>query len=190
MPPNTPSAPDTPVRVLVVEDDEPLADLYADWLQRDHDVEVVHGGEAALERLAEGGIDVVLLDRHMPDVSGDEVLVTLRDWGLDARVAMVTGVTPELDILEMGFDDYLLKPVDRETLVGTVERLRERDTYEALRIELGSLRVKRNVLQVEQSERRLAEDDRFEALCDRIQHLETQVAERRSQVGIQPVADD
>ncbi|WP_276258486.1 response regulator transcription factor [Haloglomus litoreum] len=182
-------APNNP-KVLVVEDDALLADLYADWLRVDYEVEVVHGGEPALERLAEGGIDVVLLDRHMPDVSGDEVLVTLRDWGLDARVAMVTGVTPEMDILEMGFDDYLLKPVDRETLVGTVERLRERSTYEELRIELGSLRVKRNVLQLEQSERRLAGDGRFERLCNRIRHLEAMVAERRSQVGIQPVADD
>jgi two-component system response regulator AdeR len=170
--------------VLVVEDDEPLADLYADWLRGDYDVEVVLGGEPALGRLAEGGVDVVLLDRHMPDLSGDEVLVTLRDWGLDARVAMVTGVTPEMDVLEMGFDDYLLKPVDRETLVGTVERLRERSTYEELRIELGSLRVKRNVLQVEQPERRLADDDRYEALCARIERLEALVEEHRSQVGV------
>jgi two-component system response regulator AdeR len=174
--------------VLLVEDDEPLADLYADWLRDDYDVEVVLGGEPALDRLAAGGVDVVLLDRHMPDISGDEVLVTLRDWGLDARVAMVTGVSPEMDILEMGFDDYLLKPVDRETLVGTVEGLLERDTYESLRIELGSLRVKRNVLQVEQSERRLAEDDRYEALCTRIDRLEALVEEHRSQVGV-PAAD-
>ncbi|WP_254831969.1 response regulator [Haloglomus salinum] len=181
-------ASNVPPTVLLVEDDEPLADLYADWLRDDYHVEVVHGGEPALERLAEGGIDVVLLDRHMPDVSGDEVLVTLRDWGLDARVAMVTGVSPEMDVLEMGFDDYLLKPVDRGTLVETVEGLLDRGTYEELRIELGSLRVKRNVLQVEQSERRLAEDDRYEALCARIERLEALVEEHRSQAGV-PAAD-
>lgn len=183
-------APNRSPTVLVVEDDEPLADLYADWLRVDYRVEIVHGGEPALERLAEGGIDVVLLDRHMPDVSGDEVLVTLRDWGLETRVAMVTGVSPEMDILEMGFDDYLLKPVDCETMTDTVERLLERGTYESLRIELGSLRVKRNVLQVEQPADRLAEDARYQALCDRIAHLEALVDEHRSQVGMVPPASD
>ncbi|MFB6205023.1 MAG: response regulator transcription factor [Haloglomus sp.] len=175
--------------VLVVEDEELLAELYTDWLRPEYHVEVVHGGEPALDRLAEGDVDVVLLDRHMPDVTGDEVLVTLRDWGLDARVAMVTGVSPEMDILEMGFDDYLCKPVDRETLVGTVEQLLERNTYESLRIELSSLRVKRNVLQVERSEQRLEEDPRYQALCERIERLEALAAERRSQVGPQ-LADD
>lgn len=181
----TPSA-----TVLVVEDDAALAELYADWLRADYAVEVATGGEAALERLSEGGVDVVLLDRHMPDVTGDEVLVTVRDWGLDARVAMVTGVTPELDILNLGFDDYLTKPVDRETLVGTVRRLRALNTFESLRIELGSLRVKRNVLQVERAAARLEEDSRYRALCARIERLEARVAERRSQVGRGAVADD
>ena len=76
----------SPPTVLVVEDGTALADAFADWLRRDYDVRVAYSGETALEIPVNTPIDVVLLDRHLPDVSGDEVLVTLRDRGLDARV--------------------------------------------------------------------------------------------------------
>jgi DNA-binding response OmpR family regulator len=176
--------------VLVVEDEPRVAEAYAVWLREDYRVRIANGGEEALEILAEVPVDVVLLDRHMPDVTGDEVLVTLRDWGLEPRVAMVTGVTPDVDILDLGFDDYLQKPVDAESLRATVERLLEPEPYESLQFELGSLRVKRNVLEVEQPAARLADDPRYRALCDRIERLEARVEARRSQVGAAAPAGD
>jgi two-component system response regulator AdeR len=176
--------------VLVVEDEPNLAEAYAHWLREDHEVHVVHSGEAALELLGETAVDVVLLDRHLPDLTGDEVLVTLRDWGVDARVAMVTAVAPDVDVLELGFDDYLTKPVDEATLRATVTDLLERSSYESLRIELGSLQVRRNVLEVEQSADRLAAGPRYDALCRRIEQLERRVADRRAGVAERSVAGD
>jgi DNA-binding response OmpR family regulator len=67
----------------------------------------------------------------MPDVSGDDVLADVRGRDIDCRVAMVTAVEPEVDIIDLGFDDYLRKPVDRETLLETVQRLERRSTYDA-----------------------------------------------------------
>jgi len=116
--------------VLVVDDERGLADLYAIWLEDDYDVRTAYDGTGALEAL-DATVDVVLLDRQMPDVSGDDVLSELRDRGIDCRVAMVTAVEPELDIVDLGFDDYLRKPVDRETLLATVERLVRRSAYDA-----------------------------------------------------------
>ncbi|PSQ11434.1 hypothetical protein BRC93_05455 [Halobacteriales archaeon QS_5_70_15] len=101
--------------VLIVDDDRDLADLYATWLQDDYYTRTVYSGRDALDELHDG-IDVVLLDRRLPDIPGDEVLVTLRDRGMDCRVSMVTAVNPGFDILELGFDDYLTKPIDREEL--------------------------------------------------------------------------
>jgi len=116
--------------VLVVDDERGLADLYAIWLEDDYDVRTAYDGSEALDGL-DASVDVVLLDRQMPDVSGDDVLSELRDRGIDCRVAMVTAVEPELDIVDLGFDDYLRKPVDRETLLATVERLVRRSAYDA-----------------------------------------------------------
>lgn len=115
--------------VLVVDDERGLADLYAIWLEDDYDVRAAYNGSEALDAL-DPAVDVVLLDRQMPDISGDEVLAEVRDRGIDCRVAMVTAVEPELDIIDLGFDDYLRKPVDRETLLATVERLVRRATYD------------------------------------------------------------
>lgn len=115
--------------VLVVDDEEGLADLYAIWLRDHYTVETAYDGETALEALDES-VDVVLLDRQMPGVSGDAVLETVRERDLDCRVAMVTAVEPELDIVDLGFDDYLRKPVDRETLRETVRRLLRRSAYD------------------------------------------------------------
>lgn len=167
--------------VLVVDDERELADLYAAWLQDDYISRPVYGGETALAEVHDG-IDVVLLDRRMPDVSGDEVLVALRDRGVDCRVAMVTAATPDFDILDLGFDDYLTKPVGSEELHRTVERLVEIDSYDALYIRLSSLRVRRNVLGEEKSEAELARDEQFQALERRISELESELTEFRQAV--------
>ncbi|WP_435364631.1 response regulator [Haloarchaeobius sp. DYHT-AS-18] len=108
--------------VLVVDDDEDLAETYALWLGDEYNVWVVDDGEAALERYGPA-VDVVLLDRRMPSVSGDEVARELQARDASCPVAIVTAVGPAFDLLDVPFDEYLLKPVDRETIVGTVERL-------------------------------------------------------------------
>ena len=109
-------------QVLVVDDERGLADLYSAWLEAEYDVETAYGGLAALE-LVDHETDVVLLDRRMPDMPGDEVLTELRSRDLSCHVAMVTAVEPDFDIVEMGFDDYVVKPVDRDELEALVERM-------------------------------------------------------------------
>ncbi|WP_267640475.1 response regulator transcription factor [Haloarchaeobius amylolyticus] len=108
--------------VLVVDDDEDLAETYALWLGSDYDVRVANDGETALERY-DPAVDVVLLDRRMPSVSGDEVARELRTRDSSCLIAIVTAVGPAFDLLDVPFDEYLLKPVDREGVLETVERL-------------------------------------------------------------------
>lgn len=121
---------DEEATILVVDDERGLADLYTIWLRDRYEVRAAYNGEIALQEL-DDDTDVVLLDRQMPDVSGDDVLETIRERGLDCRVAMVTAVEPQLDIVDLGFDDYLRKPVDRETLRDTVAQLLRRSAYDA-----------------------------------------------------------
>ncbi|WP_439027172.1 response regulator transcription factor [Haloarchaeobius sp. DT45] len=115
-------APEQETTVLVVDDDADLAETYALWLGDEYDVELVGDGETAIDRYGPR-VDVVLLDRRMPSVSGDEVARELRARESPCLVAIVTAVSPAFDLLDVPFDEYLLKPVDRETVVGTVDRL-------------------------------------------------------------------
>src|SRR6266516_8156672 len=102
------------MRVLIVEDERLLADAIAEGLRRQAmAVDVVYDGEAALERLAVNEYDVVVLDRDLPIVSGDEVCTTIVDSGLDTRILMLTAataVTHRVAGLGLGADDYLTKP--------------------------------------------------------------------------------
>jgi DNA-binding response OmpR family regulator len=156
-------ATDTVPGVLIAEDESDLADLYAAWLSEDYDVRVAKGGKAALEQIDET-IDVVLLDRRMPDLSGDEVLEEIRDRGFDCRVAMVSAVTPEHDIIEMGFDDYLVKPVRRDEFVELLDRLIWRSQHSEDVREFLALASKKAVLDAESSPSTLESSRSYTAL--------------------------
>jgi DNA-binding response OmpR family regulator len=117
------SEPTDDATVLVVDDEKEVADVYALRLRTEFETETAYGGEAALDAIGGGDeIDVVLLDRRMPGVSGDDVLEEIRDRGIDCRVIMITAVDPDFDIIDMQFDDYLCKPIEKDDLVAAIEQ--------------------------------------------------------------------
>ena len=160
--------------VLVVEDEEALVELYVRWLEGEYDVRTAGGGEEALEQFDES-VDVVLLDRLMPGMSGDEVLEAVRERSADCKVTMVTAVEPDFDVIRMGFDDYLTKPVERDTLFETIERLLSRSAYAELEQELYALVSKQAVLESSKPEEELAESEEFDELESRIAALRAEL---------------
>jgi DNA-binding response OmpR family regulator len=160
--------------VLVVEDEPPLVEIYARWLESEYRVRTAQNGSEALEQVDED-VDVALLDRLMPGMSGDEVLAEILDRAPDCRVAMVTAVEPDFDIITMGFDDYLTKPVEKETLLETVDRLLERSDYQRLEQEFYALVSKRSALQAAKSAEELSTSEDFAELEHRIEELETEL---------------
>jgi DNA-binding response OmpR family regulator len=165
---------ETPPTVLVVDDERDLADLYATWLSEDFDVRVAYDGESALAQL-DDAVDVVLLDRRMPDLSGDSVLETIRDRSIGCRVAMVTAVEPDMDIIDLGFDDYLQKPVDREQLVSTVNRLNRRASYDQNLQEYFSALRKQSLLDQRLAPSDRSDEEKYQELESRIDDLEARV---------------
>lgn len=165
---------DQPVEILVVDDESRLADLFAAWLTSDWSVETAYDGESALEQMQES-VEIVLLDRRMPGLSGDEVLSEIRDRGYDCRVVMVTAVDPDFDIIEMGFDDYLVKPVSKDELLDVVERVQTRSAYEADIQRYYSLVSKKSLLEAEKSDRELEGSDEYSELCEQVDSLRGQV---------------
>ena len=162
--------------VLVVEDQEQLAELYETWLSGDYDVATAYSASEATELL--DGIDVALLDRRLPDGSGDDVLEQIRERDIDARVAMVTAVDPDFDILEMGFDDYVVKPIDKEELLELVSGLLDRRQYSNDVQRFYSLASKRAMLEAEKSVTELDETEAYNALLEELEELEASLEDR------------
>jgi DNA-binding response OmpR family regulator len=118
------------VRVLVVEDERSLADAVATGLRREGmAVDVAYDGTSADQRLAVNDYDVVVLDRDLPGVHGDDVCRDLAANQPDTRVLMLTAasdVTDRVEGLGIGADDYLGKPFAFVELVARVRALGRR----------------------------------------------------------------
>lgn len=161
--------------VLVVEDEPDLADLYAKWIQGRADVRIARDAAEAEEAL-DPGLDVVFLDRNLPGVSGDEVLGWIRDAGLDCRVVMVTAIEPDFDILELGFDAYLTKPVTQDDLFDALDAMERREAYQERLMELYALASKKAALETAKTEEELAHSDEYRRLCDEFERRRSDVA--------------
>ncbi|MCU4717234.1 response regulator transcription factor [Halapricum hydrolyticum] len=166
--------------VLVVDDEPDVADAYAAQLREKYAVRTAYGGQGALDAIDET-IDVVLLDRRMPEISGDEVLRTLRSKGIETRVAMVTAVDPDFDIIEMPFDDYLTKPVSRSELFETVDRLLTCAKYDAQFQEFYSLTSKLATLQANKSQSELENSEEYVELTERREAVRERLDETLSE---------
>jgi DNA-binding response OmpR family regulator len=120
------------MRVLLAEDDEVLAATLAAGLRREGmAIDVAVDGDEAMERLGVNQYDVVVLDRDLPGVHGDDVCRALVAGRSASRVLMLTAARSVKDRVEglgLGADDYLPKPFDFAELVARVRALARRAT--------------------------------------------------------------
>jgi DNA-binding response OmpR family regulator len=118
------------MRVLVAEDERLLADAVAEGLRQESlAVDVAYDGAAALERLTVNEYDVLVLDRGLPRLSGDDVCRAVVELGLGVRILMLTAaaaVAERVAGLGLGADDYLSKPFELAELVARVRALGRR----------------------------------------------------------------
>ena len=118
------------MRVLVIEDDEELAQAVATGLRQARmAVDVAFDGRAGLTRALTNDYDVIVLDRDLPEIHGDDVCSRLVAAGGDTRVLMLTGATADDDLvagLGLGADDYLAKPFAFSVLVARIGALARR----------------------------------------------------------------
>lgn len=161
---------DTTTRVLVVDDDAGLADLFTAYLDAEYDVLTATSGPQALQ-LCDSSVNIVLLDRRMPEMSGDEILTELRQRGLDCRVEMLSAVEPDADIVDMPFDDYMVKPVERDELLSFVEVLCERATYDERSQEFFSLSSKKAALETAGNN----DTENYDALVEQMEALRSDI---------------
>jgi DNA-binding response OmpR family regulator len=124
-----PGAADLRYRALVVDDEEPLAEVVASYLERDRfEVTICHNGADALTVAREVDPDVVVLDLGLPGIDGLEVCRQLRTFS-DAYVVMLTARDSEVDTivgLSLGADDYVTKPFSPRELVARIRAMLRR----------------------------------------------------------------
>jgi DNA-binding response OmpR family regulator len=136
------------MRVLLVEDEFVLATALARGLEN-HGIttEIAATGEAAIERLKTDAFEVVVLDRRLPGLGGDDVCRWLRERRSDARVLMLTAadeIEDRVAGLSAGADDYVGKPVALAELVARIEALdRRRGGPPAMKLEWGGVSLLR-----------------------------------------------
>jgi DNA-binding response OmpR family regulator len=118
------------MRVLVIEDDRELAEAIGVGLRREQlAVDIALDGQAGLERALVTGYDVIVLDRDLPGLHGDDVCAGLCAAGCHSRVLMLTAaatIEDRVDGLGLGADDYLPKPFAFAELVARIRALLRR----------------------------------------------------------------
>lgn len=161
--------------ILIVDDEESLAELYGRYLDEEYETRIAFtSGEALVELTAD--IDLVLLDRRLPGMSGDELLDHINDWETDCQVILVTAVDIDVDIIDMPCEGYLKKPVSRQEMLDAVEQAFLIDRYEELIFEYYEVRKKYAALDAEFSRDEI-DAARFDQLEQRITDIETELTE-------------
>jgi two-component system OmpR family response regulator len=134
-PSNKPAATPAIFNLLIVEDDEPIAELLARQMAVfGHSVTIVGDGLTAIDRIGNQAFDIILLDRILPGVDGVTVLERLRAAGVTTPVLMVTALgqsSNKVDGLNAGADDYLVKPVDPQELNARLHALHRARHWES-----------------------------------------------------------
>jgi len=161
--------------ILIAEDEERIASFVAKGLRaHGYEATAVLTGEAALQRVEEGGIDLLVLDLGLGDMDGFEVLRHLRTEGYELPVILLTArssVTDTVTGLESGADDYMAKPFRFEELLARVRlRLRSQPaatargnvlTHGRLQLDLRTRRMKVDDTEVDLSAREFALAETF-----------------------------
>lgn len=118
------------MRVLVIEDDEKMAKAIAVGLRRAQmAVDVALDGSGGLTRAIDNDYDVIVLDRDLPGLHGDQICARLVSTGCRSRVLMLTAAATSEDLVDglgLGADDYLPKPFDFPVLIARIGALARR----------------------------------------------------------------
>lgn len=141
------------MRIVIVEDNEPLANAIAYRLRdRGHSADVLHDGLQANAFLQHEGADLVVLDINLPGCSGLDILQDLRQRGDSTPVILLTARSETRDRvngLDIGADDYLVKPFEMDELEARIRALsRRKDLDYGVREQVGALEFDRATRQV------------------------------------------
>lgn len=162
--------------VLIVDDEENVAEMHAYRVERKYKALVATGGNEALDAISTN-TDIVILDRRMPKLSGDEVLDKIRDQGYNCQVVMVTAINAGEKINELDFDDYITKPIGDDTLLRAIEEQLDVKRLNIATTKLISTQNKIEVMEEEHSQPELDDNEEYAELTRKVNHYQEKVEE-------------
>jgi two-component system alkaline phosphatase synthesis response regulator PhoP len=157
-------------RVAIAEDEELIRTMLRLNLEKDgYEVESFESAEELLESLEHGHFDVLLLDVMLPGMSGEDVIVRIREKGINTPILMVTAradIETKVSTFRKGADDYLSKPFDMEELLLRVKALirrsqgeREIPSHNLVRIDDYEVNLETRMASTRQGEVKLSEKE-------------------------------
>ena len=163
-------------RILLIEDDESLAELFGEFLSQWYEVQYANDGLEAMVQLSEK-VDIVLLDRNLGNWTAQTILGVIQDKRLDCKVLIVTGEEPEPEIARFPIENYLQKPVKLHELKECVEEALFRKNIPKTEQELLALVSRQRVLEETHSWAVLEESEEYRQLLKRIRIAEAELGE-------------
>ncbi|WP_028949961.1 response regulator transcription factor [Sulfurihydrogenibium subterraneum] len=119
------------MKVLIIEDEKKLGKLIKKGLEEESFiVDLVYTGKEALDFITTQSYDVIILDLMLPDISGKDVLIKIRNSGIKTPVIVLTAkdeVKDKIELLDAGADDYITKPFDFDELLARIRAVVRRD---------------------------------------------------------------
>lgn len=155
---------------MVVENNQELSSQYRTWFEGFCTVYIANDCESAYSYF-KNDIDVVLLDRELSDGSGEDILAWVRAMELEWSVAIVSGIDPPLRDLEMSFDDYLQKPVEKAEITTAIKRLYLRSKIGNHLNEFYALTTKKRLLEQYYPSHELLSKEKYAAIERRLEEL-------------------
>jgi len=167
---------EAPKTILVVDDETDLAESYALRLDDRYETKIATSGGEALTKLGPD-VDLVLLDRRMPGMAGDDVIKRIDEWELEFQVILVSAIDPGTDIIDVPFDGYLTKSVSTDELLAAVEQAFLKRRYEKLVAEYNAAAETYDVLREAHTQTELDDNEEFAELAARLTELEAEFEE-------------
>ena len=169
--------------ILIADDEESLVTVYKEFLSEAKEVITAIDGEEALDRI-DDSVDLVILDRRMPGLSGDQVLEELRERGYNCPVIMVTAVAPDGQITSMRFNEYVQKPVNQQELLSVVDQVLQLSERDVILQEYFSQMDKLLALENELNLEGLYEDEEYQRVLAHVESLREEIDDPTSQLEV------
>lgn len=158
--------------ILIIEDNIAQAKMYKRWLEPKYTAKTATKFDKVLKEY-KGDEEVILLDRKLDGAEAEDLIDSLE--GIENQnIVVITGMEPDLDLLNMPINDYLIKPVDRELLRDTVRKVIEADKRPDKTKELLELLSKKKILDDKPTEVR--EKEEYQKLVRKIDELRDEIS--------------
>lgn len=159
--------------IVLADDDDRLVEMHTNWLS-EFEIKTATDGKTARDALDET-VDVLITDRRMPELSGEELAQYVATSGYDCRTVFVSSVGPDQSLCSVPFDGYVQKPAAPEKLQTVIDDVVARKSQPPKVREFESLQARIELFESQLPKERRKETEAYRNLCDRLLTLDREL---------------